>query len=568
MQQHSIETVGDSSVVGRVVRIAQLQAMDGRLPARDLSALLDVAKISPHMREFVLKALEDEGISVTGSSDDEWSTDEECGDPDLFDRPSAHPILASDESIHAARARLSRDRRSLRPWKQLLTAQEEVGLAALIRGSEIALNAELPEDYRRLLPTGDERALAYDALLLHNLGLVWSIAQRHGADGMDYEDIAQHGVLGLIRAIQKFDATRGYKFSTYATWWIRQAIQRGLMNEGRLIRVPVHMLERINKVERARAQLITLYGQCTVKDIANATALPISQVIECLRLSIGIVSLDIPVGDQSDGVLADFIADDPERLTDPATVFDQVVTVSLIENSLDMLPERQATILRLRAGMVDGEPWTLEQIGQVYGLTRERIRQVERQASESLRRLLEARGIKRASGKKARTKSKLLICSASPQGPVKDVASSVITTGVCASSKLLITSALMSMALPNEAAAHHDRQWARLPLSALFRKPAIQQGLGLGEQGAKVKLGQLQFAQHGRQESQNGTDSHLGVRVRHGRLAERVAKHGLCCRRVQFQVLGTDIGSGPDPCDVPDHVRIAVPGRETSPGGE
>lgn len=408
MQQPSFETPDNPSVIGRVIRIARLQAVDGQLPARDLSALLDTAKISPHVREFVLRTLENDDVSITGMGDNGWSSSEELTDREPFDEPSAHPILASDESIQAARSRLNRDRRSRRPWKQVLTAEEEVGLAALARGPGMALNEELPEDYRRQLPDGDERALAYDALILHNLGLVWSISQRHSADGMDYEDISQLGVFGLIRAIQKFDATRGHKFSTYATWWIRQAIQRGLANEGRLIRVPFHMLERINRVERAKTNLMTLYGKCTAKDIANATALPIDQVIECLRLNMGIASLDMRVGNMDGGALGDFVAEDYERLTDPAALFDQQATISVIENSLDLLPERQASILRLRAGM-DGDPKTLEQIGEIYGLTRERIRQVERQGIKSLQPILEKRGIKRTSNKDAKTNSKLVL---------------------------------------------------------------------------------------------------------------------------------------------------------------
>lgn len=410
MQQHSFETVDEPSVAERVIRIARLQAVDGQLPSSDLAALLDVSRISPHMREFVFRTLEGDGISVTNMGNNDCATGEASEVQDLLGVPSAHPVLASDESIKAARSRLSRDRLLRRPWKQVLTAREEVGLAALIRGPGVALNEELPENYRRQLPNGDERALAYDALLLHNLGLVWSIAQKHGANGMDYEDIAHQGVFGLIRAVQKFDATRGYKFSTYATWWIRQAIQRALANEGRLIRVPVHILERISKVERARTRLVTLYGNCTAKEIANATGLSIDQVIECTRLNMGTASLDVQVGDNG-GVLADFVAEDYERLTDPAAIFDQQATISVIENSLDMLPERQANILRLRAGM-DGDPKTLEQIGEIYGLTRERIRQVERQGIESLRPVLEERGIKRASSKETKTKSKLVFFSA------------------------------------------------------------------------------------------------------------------------------------------------------------
>jgi RNA polymerase primary sigma factor len=187
-----------------------------------------------------------------------------------------------------------------KPWKRILTAEEEVGLAALMRGPDVLLDQELPEGYRATLDATDDRALAFDALMLHNIRLVWSIARTYVADGLEPEDIAHHGMIGLRRAVEKFDATKGYKFSTYATHWIRQSISRGIENDSRLIRLPAHIIERMNQVLRIRDRMVMENGSFTVAALASETGLPFSKVMEFLRLEAGTVSLDKPVKDDGD----------------------------------------------------------------------------------------------------------------------------------------------------------------------------------------------------------------------------------------------------------------------------
>lgn len=303
---------------------------------------------------------------------------------DLAENP--HPTAA------AARRVLRVDRIRGKPWQRILTAEQEVGLAALIRGSDVPLDQELSEGYRAGLDAADERALAFDALMLHNIRLVWSIARTYIADGLEPEDIAHHGMIGLRRAVEKFDATKGYKFSTYATHWIRQSISRGINYDSRLIRLPAHIIERINQVLRVRDQLVMENGSFTVSAIAGETGLPISEVIESLRLEVGTVSLDKPVNEDGD-TLGDFVLQQLDNDADPAQVIDRMALHQLIRDALLELPEREALIIRLRTGLDNDVQSTLDEVGKVLGLTRERIRQLEVKARTKLLAALTARGL-------------------------------------------------------------------------------------------------------------------------------------------------------------------------------
>jgi RNA polymerase primary sigma factor len=288
-----------------------------------------------------------------------------------------HPALA------AARHVLSVDRMRGKPSERILTAEQEVGLTALIRGPNVPLDQELPEGYRAGLDAKDERARAFDALMLHNKRLVSSIARTYIADGLEPEDIIHHGMIGLRRAVEKFDATKGYKFSTYATPWVRQSISRGIDNDSRLIRLPVHIIERMNYVLRVRDQLAMENGSVTVVAIADKTGLPISKVVEFLRLEFGVVSLDKPVKEDGD-TLGDFVLQQPDNDADPAQVIDRIALRQLIHDALLELPEREALIIRLRTGLDSDVPSTLDAIGKVLGLTRERVRQLEVKARTKL----------------------------------------------------------------------------------------------------------------------------------------------------------------------------------------
>ena len=259
------------------------------------------------------------------------------------------------------------------------------------------LDQELPAGYCSALPEGDERSLAFNAFMLHNMGLVWSIASKYVVDGLDEEDIKNYGMIGLVRAIEKFDSTKGLKFSTYATWWIRQAIQRGIANDSKLIRIPVHVAERVAKVLRIRDRLLALYGKYSFSVIAAESDLPVDQVIECLRLSAGIVSLNKPIDGEGGNSLGDVVAEDPDLANDPAQLLDDEALRFLINDALATLTERESEVLKRRHGMVTGTPQTLEEIGEYFGVTRERIRQIEGAATTRLVVALAERGVRPSS---------------------------------------------------------------------------------------------------------------------------------------------------------------------------
>lgn len=282
----------------------------------------------------------------------------------------ARPLLAYD-----------RDQKSRR---RVLTAQEEVGLAQLMRGSGGDLTAALPKGFRASLRPGDERAAAFDALVAHNEGLVWSIVRTYTGSGLDDEDLYQHGILGLMRAIEKFDASQGTKFSTYGTWWIRQGMTRGIANEGAMIRIPVHLHEQIRKVAIARSRLLSQYGYTSLTAISRSVGMTPDKVAECLRLGAGVVSLDAPLRDDPDFSIADLISVDPDEVTDPGEIIDRRAGIEVIRKALDRMNDRNAIVLRLRYGFDGEDEHTLEQIGAKLTLTRERIRQIEVKAKEEL----------------------------------------------------------------------------------------------------------------------------------------------------------------------------------------
>lgn len=283
-------------------------------------------------------------------------------------------------AIVAARRRIERDRFTRDPARVLLKPEEEVGLALLIRGT----NGKAIEGggFARLQ---GEAQLAARCLLLHNQRLVRWTARKYATTGMDYEDLFQYGVIGLIRAVELFDPNRGYKFSTYASNWVRQAITRGIANDSRTIRIPIHMVERINKVWAARSRL-TRYGEPPgVPELAVECQLSEEQIVECLSLGPhSILSLDGRVGSESERTLGDQL-DLQQSSSSPENEVEFRMLRQLIENVLDTLDEREAGVIRLRYGLFDGEQWTLDQIAHEYNLSRERIRQIERATLRKLR---------------------------------------------------------------------------------------------------------------------------------------------------------------------------------------
>ncbi|WP_433130785.1 RNA polymerase sigma factor SigB [Micromonospora sp. CA-240977] len=267
---------------------------------------------------------------------------------------------------------------------KLLTAAQEVDLARRIEAGLFAdeklatctpVSEELRADLEVVVAEG--RA-AKDHLLEANLRLVVSIAKRYTGRGMAFLDLIQEGNLGLIRAVEKFDYAKGYKFSTYATWWIRQAITRAMADQARTIRIPVHMVEQVNRMVRARRELsVTLGREPTVAEVARALEVPEVQVIELISYDREPVSLDQAVGDDGESALGDFVASVDPR-TEPGDTAAQGELRNEVSIVLATLSQREQAVIRLRFGLDDGRQRTLDEVGREFGLSRERIRQIEK----------------------------------------------------------------------------------------------------------------------------------------------------------------------------------------------
>ncbi|MBY0443398.1 MAG: RNA polymerase sigma factor [Mycobacteriaceae bacterium] len=385
-------------------------------PGDDLGGQdIDVADLNLDDLEDEAPETEDVSIDADGADDTGTPTavvatsetaedDEEITEPTEKDKASGDFVWDEDESEALRQARkdaeLTASADSVRAYlKQigkvaLLNAEEEVELAKRIEAGLYAsqLMTEVSERGEKL-PAAQRRDMVWicrdgdrakNHLLEANLRLVVSLAKRYTGRGMAFLDLIQEGNLGLIRAVEKFDYTKGYKFSTYATWWIRQAITRAMADQARTIRIPVHMVEVINKLGRIQRELLQDLGrEPTPEELAKEMDITPEKVLEIQQYAREPISLDQTIGDEGDSQLGDFIEDSEAVVAVDAVSF--TLLQDQLQSVLETLSEREAGVVRLRFGLTDGQPRTLDEIGQVYGVTRERIRQIESKTMSKLR---------------------------------------------------------------------------------------------------------------------------------------------------------------------------------------
>jgi RNA polymerase primary sigma factor len=384
------EVTATQAEVDRIIRAAKAE---GSVTAADLAEKLSVLDLTPDDTDAVYQRLMDLGVDVAEdeaiiAEEEEKEAKQEIPDPDE-DR-----VRARREVEMALKAPTNDPvRMYLKEIGRvaLLTAQEEVWLAKRIEAGVFATE-KLQKERQKL--SADklmevewlerDGAMAKRHLVEANLRLVVSIAKRYVGRGMAFLDLIQEGNLGLIRAVEKFDYRKGYKFSTYATWWIRQAITRAIADQARTIRIPVHMVETINKLVRIQRQLLQDFGrEPTADEIGLQMELSPEKVREIQKISQEPVSLETPIGEEEDSHLGDFIPDDEAVVPLERASFK--LLQEQLESVLHTLTGREKEVIRLRFGLVDGQPRTLEEVGKKFGVTRERIRQIESKTLSKLR---------------------------------------------------------------------------------------------------------------------------------------------------------------------------------------
>ena len=351
---------------------------EGMIRAADLNAQLEKLDLTTEKIEEIYDRFEALNIQIiTGD------LDLDLGDDALLDSDLGDDIDLSslDEEELVDPVDLAAEYNLDDPVRMYL---KEIGQVKL-------LSAEEEVELAKRIAEGDQAAK--NKLTEANLRLVVSIAKKYSGRGLHILDLIQEGNTGLIRAVDKFDWTKGNKFSTYATWWIRQAITRAIADQARTIRVPVHMVEVINKATRCNRKLVQELGrEPTVEEIAAELGLPVEKIIEANRTAADTLSLDTPVGDEEDTSIGSFVEDD--HTPGPADATSNAMLAEALKEILDTLTEREADVLKMRFGMYDGRTHTLEEVGQTFGVTRERIRQIENKAIRKLRHPSRAKKIK------------------------------------------------------------------------------------------------------------------------------------------------------------------------------
>ena len=342
-----------------VKELIELGKQKGQLTNQDILDAIGEQDFDPEKLEKLFDMLESQGIEIVEDfvdlklEDLELDIDENKDDENPA--PSGEQSVTIDDPVKVYLKEIGR--------VPLLSGEEEVDLAIRISNGDVAAKQRLSEA---------------------NLRLVVSIAKRYLGRGMQFLDLIQEGNLGLIKAVEKFDYTKGFKFSTYATWWIRQAITRAIADQARTIRIPVHMVETINKVKKVQSQLLHQNGhEPSPDEIAEEIDMPVDKVREIMRVAQEPVSLETPIGEEEDSHLGDFIPDNDAPA--PADAASHTMLREQLADVLSTLTPREAKVLRLRFGLEDGRSRTLEEVGKEFNVTRERIRQIEAKALRKLR---------------------------------------------------------------------------------------------------------------------------------------------------------------------------------------
>ena len=349
---------------------------DGMIRAADLNAVLEKMQLTAEKIEEIYDRFEAMNIQIVTAE-----LELDLGDDPVLSDDGDIDLTGLDEEDLVDPVDLAAEYSLDDPVRMYL---KEIGQVKL-------LSAEEEVELAKRVAEGDQEAK--NKLTEANLRLVVSIAKKYSGRGLHILDLIQEGNTGLIRAVDKFDWTKGNKFSTYATWWIRQAITRAIADQARTIRVPVHMVEVINKATRCNRKLVQELGrEPTVEEIAAELNLPVEKIIEANRTAADTLSLDTPVGDEEDTSIGSFVED--ERTPGPADATSNAMLAEALKEILDTLTEREADVLRMRFGMYDGRTHTLEEVGQIFGVTRERIRQIENKAIRKLRHPSRAKRIR------------------------------------------------------------------------------------------------------------------------------------------------------------------------------
>ena len=351
-----------------VKELIDLGKQKGQLTNQDILDAIGEIDFEPEQLEKLYDTIEAQGIEIVEDIGDikiddiDLSFDENKDDDSSASAPE--PGVTIDDPVKVYLKEIGR--------VPLLTSEEEIELAIRIADGDVKAKQRLSEA---------------------NLRLVVSIAKRYLGRGMQFLDLIQEGNLGLIKAVEKFDYTKGFKFSTYATWWIRQAITRAIADQARTIRIPVHMVETINKLVRVSRQLLQELGrEPSPEEIAEAMDIPVERVREIQKISQEPVSLETPIGEEEDSHLGDFIQDD--NVPVPADAAASTLLKEQLVEVLGTLTDREQKVLRLRFGMDDGRARTLEEVGKEFNVTRERIRQIEAKALRKLRHPSRSRKLK------------------------------------------------------------------------------------------------------------------------------------------------------------------------------